>query len=106
MDISGIKKAVQKGFIEWNRHTLERMMERGITRNIVKKVLVMGEIIEDYPNDTPYPSALFLGYDSGTPFHVVAAFDIESELCYVITVYKPDSDHFEDDHRTRRHHED
>jgi len=37
------------------------MMERGISRKIVKKILLSGEIVENYPDDKPYPSALFLG---------------------------------------------
>jgi hypothetical protein len=98
----GISKAVQKGHIEWNRHALERMIERGIARETAKKVLMTGDIIEDYPDDAPYPSALFLGYVDNRPFHVVAAFDAENDLVYVITVYIPDSEHFENNHKTRR----
>lgn len=62
MDSAGIRIAVEEGSIEWNRHALERMMERGIARGRVKSVLMTGEVVEDYPNDQPYPSALFLGY--------------------------------------------
>jgi hypothetical protein len=106
MDSAGIKQAVEKGSIEWKRHALERMMERGITRSTVKTVLISGEIIGDYPDDGPYPSALFLGYSAGIPFHIVAAFDGAGKRCYVISAYVPDSDHFEDNHKTRRTHED
>jgi hypothetical protein len=106
LNTAGIVKAVKEGNIQWHRHTLERMIERGITRDTVKKVLLMSEVIEDYPEDAPYPSALFLGFVSGTPFHVVAAFDDESDHCYVITVYTPDLEHFENDYKTRRQHED
>lgn len=45
----------------WQRHALERMMERGISRNTVINVLLAGEVIEDYSDDKPFPSALFLG---------------------------------------------
>ena len=42
-----LQNAVKNGNIEWQRHALERMMERGITRKLVKEVLVNGEIIEN-----------------------------------------------------------
>jgi hypothetical protein len=104
MDREGLKRAIESDSIEWQRHALERMMERGISREIVKKVLLSGEIIEDYPNDKPYPSALLLGWVEGEPFHVVTALDSESGCCFIITAYKPDLEHFEPDYKTRRQH--
>ena len=93
------------GNIEWHRHGLERMLQRGISRKTVKEVLLTGEIIEDYSDDKPFPSALFLGWIEEEPFHVVAAFNHARNYCFVITVYKPDLEHFESDYKTRRHHE-
>ena len=77
-------------------------MERGISREIVKEVLSSGEIIENYPDDKPFSSALFLGWMEEQPIHVVAAYDSVSQYCFVITAYKPDLEHFERDFRTRR----
>jgi hypothetical protein len=102
MDTEGLIEAVQNGMIEWEIHSLERMMKRGISTEIVKKVLLDGEIIEDYPEDKPFPTALFLGWFQKEPFHVVAAFDSLSGYCFVITVYRPDLDHFQSDYKTRR----
>jgi len=45
------------------------MMERGISRETVKEVLLNGEIIENHPDDKPYPSALLLGWVQSQPFH-------------------------------------
>ena len=104
MDRDKIRTAIESGRIEWQRHALERMMERGISQEIVKKVLLAGELIEDYPDDKPYPSALFLRWIEGEPFHVVTAFDSESGYCLIITAYKPDLEHFESDFKTRRQH--
>ena len=60
-----------------------------------------GEVIEVYPADRPYPSCLI--FDVGTkPVHVVAAADPIARICYVVTAYRPGTDHFEDDFRTRR----
>ena len=105
MNRNGIKIAVDNGYIEWKKHALERMLERGTSRDNVKKTLLSGEIIEDYPDDRPYPSALFLGWTDKEPLHVVVAFDVKSFYCFVITAYRPDLAHFENDYKTRRYHD-
>ncbi|MDO8748093.1 MAG: DUF4258 domain-containing protein [Candidatus Omnitrophota bacterium] len=102
MDREKLSIAIINGRIEWQRHALERMAEREIFRDTVKKVLLSGEIIEDYPHNKPYPSALFLGWIREEPFHVVAAFDSEGTYCFIVTAYRPDLDHFQSDYRTRR----
>ena len=104
MNRDRLKAAVKDNRIEWQRHALERMMERGISRETAKNVLLSGELIEDYPNDEPYPSALLLGWVDKEPFHVVTAFDPVTVYCFIITVYKTDSEHFESDYKTRRQH--
>ena len=90
MDRDQLINAVRNGRIEWQIHALERMMKRGISTQIVKQVLLEGEMIEDYPDDKPFPTALFLGWLQGEPFHVVTALDSLSGYCFVITVYRPD----------------
>jgi hypothetical protein len=90
----------------WNRHALERMLERDLSRQAVKEVLINGEAIEDYPGGEPFPSGLFAGTIAGSPVHVVAALDVDGKRCFVITAYVPDLKHFEDDYRTRRRGED
>ena len=68
----------------------------------VFEVLLNGEIIEDYPLDKPYPSALIFGKPEKTPLHVVAAFDENADICYVVTAYHPDEKYFEKDFKTRK----
>jgi hypothetical protein len=102
METSAIKEAIIKGNIEWHRHALERMMTREIPRDNVKKVLITGEVIEEYADDKPFPSFLLLGWVENQPIHVVAAFDVYSKYVFIITVYKPDLEHFEADFKTRR----
>jgi hypothetical protein len=36
-------------------HALQRMFQRRISAQDVRRVLETGELIEDYPHDTPYP---------------------------------------------------
>lgn len=101
-DLEAMRFAVQRGRIEWNRHALEKMAERGIIREEVKSVLLHGERIENYPKDYPLPSALFLGRPNHRPLHVVAAFHAASGMAFIITAYEPDLDHFASDLKTRR----
>ncbi len=89
------------GIIEWRKHALERMLQRNISRTEVKDALIQGEIIEEYEDDKPFESALFLRITS-KPLHVVASIDIVNHIIYVITAYRPDSDNFKNDFKTRR----
>ena len=77
-------------------------MERDISRNEVKRTLTNGELIEEYPDDYPFPSGLFFGLTNDMPLHVVAAIDNDTGWCYIITAYRPDSDNFESDFKTRK----
>lgn len=102
IDIEAMRIALQQNRIEWHRHALERMLERHITRVNICEVLLFGERIEDYSGDQPWPSALFLGWVGQRPLHVVAAFDIQSDVVAVITAYEPSQDRFQSDFTTRK----
>jgi hypothetical protein len=43
VDRDKLKTAIENGNIEWLKHSLERMFERGISRDSVKEVLLSGE---------------------------------------------------------------
>jgi hypothetical protein len=47
------------------------MFERQIAVEEVEAVLGAGEVIEEYPKDTPYASRLMLGWIGLRPLHVV-----------------------------------
>ena len=50
-----------------------------------------GEIIERYPEDTPYPSCLIYSrLENGDPIHTVWAFNPETNGGILITTYRPD----------------
>jgi hypothetical protein len=78
------------------------MFERHIDEHDVRAVLSSGEVIEDYPADTPYPSRLLLGWRGARPIHVVAADNTADDETIVITVYEPDLLHWESDFRGRK----
>ena len=89
--------------IKWAKHCLERMQERDISINDVESCLHTGEIIEDYPNDHPFPSYLIMGYRASNDIiHVVCApNDIGTEL-WLITAYIPTQKKWMDDFKTRK----
>lgn len=88
--------------ISFSRHALQRMFERAISPDEVRAALVKGEVIADYPDDTPYPSMLVLGFVGKRPLHVVVARDGVSRHCYVITAYVADPTLWGSDFRTRK----
>ena len=100
--IEKIKSAISDGNIEWQKHALERMLERGISRNNVKAVLLTGDVVDAYPDDKPYSSCLVFGVDGAEIYHVVVAYDDKSETCFIITAYRPDLRYFEADLKTRK----
>ena len=100
--LGGIRKTIEANRVFWQRHALERMIERRIRREDVIAVVLSGEIIEEYPDDKPFPSALYLGRRDAGPLHVVIAFDASDRVLHVITAYEPDSDRFGPDFRARR----
>jgi hypothetical protein len=83
-------------------HAIQRMFERQISVEDVRHVLAAGETIEDYPDDTPYPSRLVLGWSGSRPIHVVVADNVDGDELIVITVYEPDPSQWEADFKRRR----
>ena len=101
MDIDKIRKLFNDSQIRWSAHGLMRMQERDISRDDIKKCIFEGEIIEDYPEDYPYPSCLVFGHDEKNKvLHVVVGTD--DTIVYVITAYYPNADKFEKDLKTRK----
>jgi Domain of unknown function (DUF4258) len=48
------------------------MYQRDINQPEVRHAIATGETVEDYPNDTPYPSRLVLAWSGRRPIHVVS----------------------------------
>jgi hypothetical protein len=93
----------EKERVAFKRHALQRMVQRRITVEDVRSALLTGAVIEEYPDDFPLPSGLIMGTGcDGTHYHVVTAVDIELEMLWIITVYKPGLDGWEEDFKTRR----
>lgn len=88
--------------IVYRIHAIKRMFQRGISPASVRRVLETGEIIETYPEDTPYASRLMLGWAGSRPLHVVVADDPQAQEVIVITVYEPNPNEWEPGFRRRK----
>ena len=83
-------------------HAIQRMYQRSISEPEVRQVIATGELVEDYPDDTPYPSRLVLGWHGSRPLHVVMADNVTAQEKIVVTVYEPDPGEWEPDFRRRK----
>lgn len=89
----------QKVFM--SQHASNRCLQRGLTQLDVKNCILTGEIIEQYPDDFPWPSCLIFGYTTDNRIiHVVASDSGGSAK--IITAYIPDIKIFEKDLKTRK----
>jgi hypothetical protein len=78
------------------------MFMRQISDENVRYVIDKGEVIENYLDDTPYPSKLLLGWIGSRPLHVVVAENSEQMEKIIITAYEPNTDQWEDGFRKRK----
>lgn len=102
MDIEQLQRLLNvSSNIKWSKHCLERMQERDISIADAKSCLQTGEIIEEYPDDFPYPSCLVFGHTKGNKIlHIVVGSD--SNSLFFITAYFPSVDKFGKDLKTRK----
>jgi hypothetical protein len=86
----------------FSRHAIQQMFLRRISKRDVQAVVAYGEVIEENPNDTPFPSYLLFNFVEGKPIHVVFSYDESTDTGYVVTAYIPDSNFWTNNFRTRR----
>lgn len=101
MDISEIRNKCNDESIEMTQHVLVRFQQRRISYAEVKEIVLSGEIIEDYPDDYPYPSCLMFGKTAaGRVLHVVVGLS-ETSL-WIVTAYEPSPAKWSEDFRHRK----
>ena len=84
-------------------HAIRQMsrLDRMITAQDVRRIVLRGEIIEDYPEDVRGHSCLLLGFDAeGRPIHVVCS--PKSEFLAIITAYTPEPTEWDSSFKVRR----
>jgi len=103
MRIEKIVSAIQANRIRITDHADEEAELEKLTFDEVYFSSFHGEIIEDYPNDKPYPSCLIYGKTfSGDPVHSVWAYNNENQWAVLITVYHPDPDRWINNRERRK----
>lgn len=101
MDIEQIKLLCRDSTIEVTQHLLMRCQQRNISYEEVKEVIKNEEIIEEYPDDYPYPSCLILGVTiHERRIHVVVG--IGENRLWLITAYEPDPLQWDDSLKKRK----
>jgi len=83
-------------------HATQRMFQRGISVDDVRQVVEGGNVVEDYPDDQPYPSCLLLGWCQARPIHVVCAHNRGEREIIIVTVYEPDPEKWDSTFTRRR----
>ncbi len=96
LQIEDLRDRLNDETIVLTEHLLTRMRQRDIRFTEIKRAIEIGEIIEQYPTDYPFPSCLIHGKN----IHVVCS--IGEDRLYIITAYRPSCIQWEEDGRTRK----
>ena len=101
IDIEKLWKFYKNDAVFVTEHAAERHRQRGISSKDVRIAVENGEIIEQYPDDYPFPSCLILGRDQNGRFLHICMSD-EGSASRIITAYYPDLEKWSDDLKTRK----
>ena len=102
MRIEDLLRAITGGRIRVSDHADQEANDDRLSYDEIAASVMRGEIIEDYPQDRPYPSCLVYGEnEKGEPIHSVWAYNEGEGAAVLITVYRPDPRRWLD-WRTRR----
>ena len=102
MILEKVRKAAKRRLL-FLPHAVRQMSrpDRMITPQEVERVVMTGELVEDYPDDSRGSSCLVLGFgDSGRAIHVVCS--PKEDYLAVITAYLPDPSQWSPNYRRRR----
>ncbi len=101
IDMQTLKTYYETDRVFMTIHSAERFRQRGIKAKDVRNAVYTGKIIEQYPEDYPYPSCLILGKTlNETYIHVVMS--EEGTASRILTAYFPSLEKWENDFRTRK----
>jgi hypothetical protein len=104
--IEQIVKCIQNGKYLYSQHARYEMETEKfgeIKDGEAFEAILNGKIIEDYPEDVPYPSCLIYGKTSvGRPLHLVCAYAKDADTVIIITTYQPEADLWIDFERRRQ----
>jgi len=89
--IESIVESIQGERVRITDHADEEAYNDGLSVGEILGSIEAGEIIEDYPDDRPYPSCLILSRNpKGEVVHSVWAYNQSTRSSVLVTVYSPD----------------
>ncbi len=101
IDINDLIQYFNNNMVFVTAHSSERFRQRGIKIKDIRNAVNNGEIIEQYPDDFPYPSCLILGKSiAGNYIHIVMS--DEGNSSRIITAYYPDKNKWDSEFRIRK----
>ena len=101
IDIDHLREHYQDDTVFITEHAAERSRQRGILSRDIRNAVENGEIIEQYPDDFPFPSCLILGHDLAG-HHIHVCMSEEGTCSRIITAYYPDREKWSEDLKVRR----
>lgn len=99
--IEELQKYYQQDKVLMTQHSSERCRQRGIKKKDIRHAVMTGEIIENYPEDYPFPSCLIYGCSEDNKIIHLVMSD-EGTGSRIITAYYPDEEKWEADFKTRK----
>ena len=98
--VEAVRKAARARVLHLS-HAVKQMArpDRLITPEEVERVVLEGDLVEDYPDDVRGHSCLLLGSPRGRPVHVVCS--PRAEYLAIITAYVPEPSQWSPDFRRR-----
>jgi len=101
LDIKTIQDLYAAREVVLTAHFMSKIRIRKIKLADVRHIITTGEIIEQYEDDYPHPSALITGRtEQSVSLHVVTG--IGNGKLWLITAYYPTLDRWQDDFKTRK----
>ena len=97
-----IRRCIKERKILWTYHVNMRLKGRFISRTDILNSVSHFEIIEEYPEDKYFPSYLVYSQHEENVFHILFAIDMIGDNVRIITAYRPDSQVWNEDFKTRR----
>jgi hypothetical protein len=104
--IQKIRECFASDAVFYTRHAKFGMENEEFGRILdheVCETVYSGEVIEEYPEDKPYPSVLIFGRTmADRPLHIVCAYNKREDLAIIITVYHPNPELWTEYKRRRK----
>ena len=102
IEIASIVESIEANSVMITDHADEEAYNDSLSFNDILRSISAGEIIEQYPEDKPYPSCLILSRNvKAELIHTVWAYNSETQSSVLVTVYRPDPEQWIEG-RTRR----